>query len=67
MTRASFCAPPLELTTAGVVATVTLDEAVAEAEPLEVVVPAGAADEDPPPLATWAQMAPATLAAARKR
>jgi hypothetical protein len=51
-------AAALLLTTAGVLATVTLDLAVGEADP------PGAADV--PPAATWAQMAPATLAAAAK-
>ena len=59
--RASCVGPALVLTTAGVVAMVTLDEAVGEVDPL--VVELAGAD---PPLATWAQMAPATLAAAGK-
>jgi hypothetical protein len=50
--------PAPVLTTAGVDATVTLDDAVGAA-----VAPVGLA-EVPPLLASWAQMAPATLAAA---
>jgi hypothetical protein len=52
MTRASFVGPALVLTVAGLVAMVTLDEAV------------GAVGAVDPPVATEAQMAPATLAAA---